>query len=197
MFGRQILDWGIPTSPVPLTEYINNPEGLTRKKRYIAEYTDWLGMINRALSYDFKMQHKSYDKVSISNDFKVFEDFYNWVHEEQANPDWRKCQLDKDLLSPPNAKIYSKATCAYVTQSTNGFLISKDAKDIIMKPSKNGIFNIKVSSPFEDKPIPLGKFDSEIEARLAWKSKKHEIACTLAEIERDPRVIKALLERYK
>lgn len=196
-YKKFVYGFGIPDSPVPIQQYVNSADGLTRKKMTIPEYKDWSDMLKRALSYDFKMEVKCYDKVTVSEDFRRFSSYYTWVHEVQQNPDWKSCQLDKDILSPTDAKIYSPETCAYVTNKTNGFFTSKDINSLLFTPNSKGIITLSMSTPFSNKNIDLGKFDNQDEARIAWKEGKHQIALKLAEIEKDPRVVEVLLTRYK
>jgi hypothetical protein len=42
----------------------------------------------------------------------------------------------------------------------------------------------------------LGRYNTPEEAHQAWKAKKHEYACQLAELETDERVKQALKTRY-
>lgn len=66
----------------------------------------------------------------------------------------------------------------------------------VSKNKRTGKYLSCVSNPFTGKGEMLGKFDTELEAHLAWKARKHELACQLAELETDPRIVKVLQTRY-
>ena len=113
--------------------------------------------------------------------------------------DWKDKQLDKDILFPGN-KIYSPATCLFVCTKINGFLIN------CVKPKGGlpmgvvfcrGKFLAQCNNPFNNNNKRIGSFNTPEEAHLAWKAKKHEHACKLAELETDLRIKKALVNRFK
>jgi hypothetical protein len=113
---------------------------------------------------------------------------------------WKDCHLDKDLLFKGN-KLYGPDTCLFVEERVNLFLIDEN-----LKPSgflkgasmvkKSGRFRSYCNNPFLQKNEHLGVFATELEAHLAWKAKKHEHACRLADLQDDPRVAEALRQRY-
>ena len=109
-------------------------------------------------------------------------------------------QLDKDLLIEGN-KIYSADTCVFVTPMVNSFtndqgaargewLIGVDWR----KSSKR--FRAQCNNPFINKQEYLGLFTYEQEAHAAWMKRKLELAKELAAEQEDPRIAKALIDRY-
>lgn len=160
-------------------------------------YRTWTAMINRCYSPDFVKKHPTYINCEICDDWKYFSKFKAWMERQ----DWQGKQLDKDLLVKGN-KIYSPDTCLFVDSQVNNFIIENDVN--------RGRFMIGVSfhkitkklaatcrSNTERKNIHLGLFDDELSAHLAWKAKKHELACQLADMQTDKRVAEALRKRYE
>lgn len=76
----------------------------------VKAYSKWASMINRCNN----------GWAEVCEEWKTFEGFYPFFKENYVEG-W---ELDKDLLSPPNKKIYSKDTCAFLPQSLNGRLRS-------------------------------------------------------------------------
>ena len=58
-------------------------------------------------------------------------------------------------------------------------------------------FSATIGNPFTKKQEHLGYFTCPNEAHQAWKKRKHELACQLADIQTDQRVAEALRIRYK
>lgn len=163
-------------------------------------YRDWYAMLKRA--YDNKLQ-VTYDDVTVCNEWRSFMKFREWVL-TQPNKNWQNCALDKDLLCKGN-KVYSPQTCCYVDKAINSFLTdrrhSRGEYPIGVTWHKHRkCFVAQCSNPFGvtdyEKRGYIGGFDSEIDAHLAWKSKKHEYACKLADIQDDERIASALRRYY-
>ena len=126
--------------------------------------------------------------------------------------DYEGKQLDKDLLILGN-KVYSQNTCVFVKSKFNTFLVEhaaargespigvhylKKPKNMVNELSKPYVARIKIGN---DKTKHLGMFATPEEAHDAWLTAKLEIAKELAaEILAeggDPRIAKALVERYE
>jgi hypothetical protein len=159
-------------------------------------YKKWISMLQRCYSERFQKNQPNYNGCTVCDEWLTFSKFKVWMEKQ----DWKGKQLDKDLLFVGN-KIYSPETCALVTSKTNQFV--KDSK------ANRGEFMIGVSyskrakkfiascgNPFSTKRENLGYFTDEHSAHLAWRMKKHEFACMLADIETDDRVVVALKARY-
>jgi hypothetical protein len=116
--------------------------------------------------------------------------------------DWEDKQLDKDLLCVGN-KEYNPENCVFVTKIVNTFLIDK-VKSRGTYPIGvrfNNVakqFEAQCRNPFIKKQEYLGLYNCPDQAHLAWKRRKHELACQLAESEyvTDERVAQALRTRY-
>ncbi len=113
---------------------------------------------------------------------------------------WEGNHLDKDILIEGN-KVYSADTCAFVSRAVNNFANdhgSGRGKWLIgvYWNKKLEKFQSGISNPFTGKIEHLGLFTCELEAHKAWLKRKLELAHELADIQTDPRVAKALIDRY-
>ena len=199
--NKLIYGWGINDSPEPVSREVT--VGGKRVSLYRCPFYDrWAGMLERCYSQLYHKNKPTYIGCVVCDEWKYFSNFKSWV-QSQPNKDWMDCQLDKDVIIPNN-KIYSPDTCAFVTPRLNSFLterLSGRGEHLLgvywHKESKK--FVAKCSNPLNDNPDVgryLGLFHNEVEAHFAWKAKKHEYACILAEYENDPRVSSALKIRY-
>lgn len=164
-------------------------------------YQDWKAMLRRCFDNKYQTRQPSYTRTTVCNDWKYFSNFIIWV-DSQENTDWFLCELDKDILGN-GAKHYSPSTCAYISGYTNRFI----KNDYLIKPNHNyGVYVTKdsrknpyrsqVKNPFTGKTEKLGYFPTELEAHLAWKKRKHEIACLLSDLEADQRIKSALCNLF-
>jgi hypothetical protein len=114
--------------------------------------------------------------------------------------DWEGKQLDKDLLIVGN-KLYSPETCVFVSKITNTFTIdcgaSRGEWPIGVNFDKHrGKLKVRCCNPFSKKAEHIGLFTCKNKAYEAWKNRKHELACQLADLQTDERVAAALRSRY-
>ena len=123
--------------------------------------------------------------------------FRAWMMQQ----DWEGKQLDKDILVPGN-KMYSPDTCVFVGGVVNGFLTDSAAARGewplgVHWHERKQKFQSMCCNPFTKKQETLGLFHCPNKAHLAWKARKHELACQLADLQTDERVAEALRTRYK
>ena len=161
-------------------------------------YLTWKDMITRCYSDKFQSKPKNttYKGCTVCDEWLRFSNFRAWMIQQ----DYRGKDLDKDLLIKGN-KVYSPTTCVFVSKMVNLFMMGCDAKRgkhlIGVHWNKAaGKFVAQCSNPFLNKVEHLGCFDNEKEAHEAWRTKKHELAIRYASKQDDPRLVKALLERY-
>ena len=138
------------------------------------EYTLWRNMLKRCYSDNFKKKNPTYEGCEVGDNFKSYEYFYEWCHEQIGfdNEDWH---LDKDLLVKGN-KVYSESTCVFLPREINQLLIKceslrgehligvswhKTRKAFVARVGKN-----KGGSAW------LGYFNTELEAFNAYKQAK-------------------------
>ena len=159
-------------------------------------YRTWVNMLERCYSEKLQECYPTYKGCSVCPEWIYFMHFRAWMMKQ----DWKGRQLDKDLLAVGN-KVYSPDTCVFVDRATNSF--TTDRAKLrgeypigvrFHKPS--GKFIAQCCNPFTKKQEYLGYFTCEHQAHLAWKKRKHELACQLAHLQPDPRVAAALRTRY-
>lgn len=159
-------------------------------------YQTWKRMIQRCYDANFQESNPTYIGCSVCDEWLTFSNFKLWMDAQ----DWRNKQLDKDLLLKGN-KIYSPKSCVFVDSMTNRFATDSGSArgewpigayfDV-----KAGKFKSQCCNPFAKKQEHLGYFTCPVQAHLAWKRRKHELACQLADLQTDERVANALRTRY-
>lgn len=159
-------------------------------------YKAWKGMLKRCYSAKYQEQQPTYKGCSVSEDWLTFSNFRSWMEKQE----WEGMQLDKDLLVEGN-KIYSAEACVFVTQMVNSFTNDCGASRGewligVYWHKRDKKFQSSCSNPFTQKIEYLGLFETEQEAHAAWAKRKLELAHELAAIQTDPRVAKALIDRY-
>lgn len=159
-------------------------------------YQAWDNMLKRCYSAELQERQPTYKGCSVTEDWLTFSNFRAWMETQ----DWEGKHLDKDLLFEGN-KVYSPETCVFVTRSVNNFTTDRGAARGewligVSWDKTSGKFRSQCCNPFTKKQEHLGLFDSEQEAHNAWKKRKLELAHELAAIQTDPRVAKALIDRY-
>lgn len=108
--------------------YIGDYEGKVSKDKY---YTMWHSMIQRC--YGSKDKSKTYNDVEISKEWHNFTNFTNDIkqligYDNIAEYPNIKFELDKDILSDKNNKIYSKETCCFIPKKLNMFFVGKKSR---------------------------------------------------------------------
>ena len=159
-------------------------------------YRAWTDMLVRCYSTKFQYKYPTYKGCGVSEVWLTFSNFKNWM----ITQDWEGKCLDKDILFEGN-KVYGEDTCVFISQMVNSFITNSGAsrgKYLIGTcwfKSRNK-FQANCSNPFTKKKEYLGLFTTELEAHNVWLSRKLELAHELADIQEDPRVAKALIDRY-
>ena len=165
-------------------------------------YRDWRSMLQRCFCQKYQSMYPTYNGCTIYPDWKYLSKFIEWV-DSQPNRDWENCQLDKDFLNIGN-KHYSPETCVYITSKVNSFITDgagrrgefKIGVSYVPKLNRLHPYRAQCRDPFKVRPHSIGFFTTEMEAHLAWKARKHEYACQLADLQQDSRVAKALRNLY-
>jgi len=156
----------------------------------------WVHMLTRCYSKKSLRERPSYTGCSVCTEWLMFSNFKAWM----SRQDWKGKQLDKDILIPGN-KVYSPATCAFVSRQLNQFFVDSAASrgdwPVGVHWNKNaGKFGAKCRNPFTGKPEHLGYHLSADSAHRAWRRRKYELACQYAATETDSRVAAALRARF-
>lgn len=159
-------------------------------------YQKWTAMLSRCYSKAYQTRNPTYAACSVCEDWHVFSVFRQWM----AQQDWEGKELDKDILMPGN-RVYSPEACVFVNKQINYFLLDSRAArggypiGVSYIPRRKK-FIAKCSNPFSGRQETLGFFNSAEAAHQAWKLKKHEVACYLADLQEDSRIADALRRRY-
>ena len=197
---KLIHGWGINDVDHRVCEYktVNGKQKLVWICPY---YEDWKQMLRRCFDKNYQEKYPTYKNCTVCEEWKYLSNFIKWV-DSQPNRDWQNCSLDKDLLIVDN-NYYCPDRVVYIPESLNNFTLcrSNGRGDYMLGVSSysyNSTKKYKAScnSPSSGEREYIGLFSTEVEAHKAWQAKKHEYALQLADEQDDPRVAKALSERY-
>lgn len=160
-------------------------------------YQTWLNMIKRGYSKRRKSLFPTYRDVTVCEEWHSFMNFRKWMIQQ----DWKGNHLDKDIIVTGN-KVYGPEFCAFVDPSLNMFTTDSAAARGewpigVSWQERAKKFHSRCSNPFTKKYEHLGYFNCPNQAHQAWKARKHELACQLADLQTDQRVAEALRIRYK
>ena len=159
-------------------------------------YSAWVNMLARCYSPKTHEKCPTYLGCSVYEGWLVFSNFKMWM----GTQDWINKQLDKDILFQGN-KVYSPETCVFINQNVNKFILDSAATrgDYLIGVSwdKERCKYLSQCTDGQGRKKFLGRFDTELEAHKAWLAFKLEQAKLLAAEQTDPRVAKALIDRYE
>lgn len=160
-------------------------------------YNCWTNMLKRSYNEKELTKHPSYLGCSVVPEWHYFMTFKSWMESQ----DWEGKQLDKDILFPGN-KIYSPETCVFVDAKVNTFILESTATRGewpigVSFEKERGKFQAACRCIETNKRKFLGRFEDPDEAHKAWLKFKLEQAKILASEQTDPRVAKALTDRYE
>ena len=154
------------------------------------EYVLWHSMLCRCFDERFKVAQPTYKNVSCCNEWLNFENFYEWLHQQENFDKWfngKWWALDKDIIVKNN-NVYSPETCCIVPQNVNCLFLKRKADrgclPIGVRKVGN-LFEATCSNPFTSKAEKLGKFITIEEAFQAYKVYKENIIKQVAQIEYD------------
>ncbi len=196
-----IQGFGIKDVDYVVAKYEDNGKQKRRRVWICSYYCKWKDMIVRCSNKRYLEKYPSYKGCSVYEDWRYLSKFIEWV-DNQPNKDWTTCHLDKDFLVKGN-KVYSPETCVFISSKVNTFITDRGGDrgecmiGVLRQPNlKINPYISRCSNPFTNKREHLGCYPTEIEAHLAWQSRKHELALQLAEIQVDTRVASRLREIY-
>ena len=151
------------------TKYSNTINGVRTK-----EYVLWQSMLRRCYSDAYKKKHPTYEGCEVSDNFKSYEYFYEWCHNQIGfdNEGWH---LDKDLLVK-GSKVYSEDSCIFIPKEINLLLTKSTAS---RGEHLIGVYWSKTNKAFracvnknKGASEHLGYFKTELEAHNAYKTAK-------------------------
>lgn len=143
-------------------------------------YRAWDSMITRVYSTKYHNIRPTYINVDICDEWLTFSNFRKWFIEKHVDG----YELDKDILSPFNYKIYSPTTCVYIPQWLNQFILTRQSKrgkykiGVCWDKHKNKYLAV-CGNPKTKKKKHCGRFDTELEAYESWLNNKLKIALEL------------------
>ena len=147
------------------------------------EYGLWVNMLQRCYSDTYKKKYPTYIDCKCSENFKSYEYFYEWCH-NQIGFGNEGFELDKDLLVRGN-KVYSEDSCIFIPTEINTLLVKSTAsrgEHLIgvywHKTNKAFVARVNKSKGGSEY---LGLFKTEIEAFNAYKEAKESFIKEQAE----------------
>jgi hypothetical protein len=175
---------------------LTNEQVLRKKARSL-----WNGIKSRCSNTvaDVRKLPLRYQNVTISDEFKDFDKFFNWVI-GQKGFGVKGFQIDKDILVKGNT-VYSPATCCFVPNKINGLMIRCSRG----RSGKRGGVPIGVSVAsgkyhaqmmVDRVKVGLGYYNTVEEAFNAYKVAKEQNIKRMAELYKDqldPRAYEALM----
>lgn len=146
------------------------------------EYSHWNGMLRRCYSKEYHDKYPTYKDCEVCKDWHNFQNFAEWfnLNKKHCSSD---IHLDKDLIKRGN-KIYSPDFCLLLYHSINTFISSGNQSEGLLIgvnfESCCSKYRAQLSNQITGKQEHIGLFKTEIEAHLAWASRKKEIAILIA-----------------
>ena len=173
-------------------------KGLDGKYVTCPKYQKWYSMLSRCYLPSQLKRRSSYESSFVCDDWFYASNFISWLDSQ----DWEGNDLDKDLLIFGN-QLYSPDTCLFIHPTVNKFLIDSPSKPRIHMigaawNADRGKFRALCHNPLTGIRERLGTFNTDLEAHLAWKARKIELARELVEkgYVTEERVAQALLTYY-
>lgn len=154
---------------LPFTEYFFKEVKKGKKCKLHKKFERlYRAMMERGCDKKFKETHASYKDVNVSIEFQNKNTFVIWCFNNYVDG-W---ELDKDLLSEPDNKIYSENTCVFIPKQLNIFLNSYKYTQGVKYNRKYKNYTAKIM--FEGKNYYLGTFNTKAEALKARYDKRQE-----------------------
>ncbi len=134
-------------------------------------YSMRTGMLTRVYDETQRHKHPTYKDVKICKDWHNFQNFAEWYVHSNYQVGW---QLDKDLLSETNSKIYSPETCIFIPPALNSFMTNIRLNNTSGYPGvswhkDNNKWLAEISVIEIGKKVNLGYFTLAEEAGEAYK----------------------------
>lgn len=182
---------GINDATYAVTKYSTNELGVEKQIWVCPFYKRWRSMLQRCYDPLAHTRQPTYVGCSVAEDWHLFSNFKAWMERQ----DWEEKDLDKDILG--DGKLYSELTCCFVRSDLNKFLLERQAcrgdYPIGVSYHKHtGKFQASCRNPLIGAQEYLGLYATPEGAHDAWKKRKHELACALADLQQDQRLSEVL-----
>jgi len=176
-------------------DYIVQPT-INGKRKCCPFYRKWKSMIVRCYDDKFKSKFPTYIGCTVCEEWLTFSNFKRWMESK----DWEGKELDKDLLTKGN-KVYSPASCVFISQKMNKFLTDSSLARGefplgVTFDKEAGKYRTQCQNPLTGKIERIGRFIDPESANEAWRKRKHELSCQLADLQKDERIAQSLRARY-
>lgn len=163
--------------------------------KHTKEYMSWHGIFVRCYSEPSKIIRPTYKDVKICDEWKIYENFYEWVH-SQSNVDYflneSGWNVDKDILVKHN-KVYSPDTCTLIPGEINKLFTRREALrgeyPIGVYKTKWGKYRAQCAVPNIKRQEYLGCFDNPEDAFYVYKDYKEKLIQKIAQEEFDKKRI--------
>ena len=191
-----VYGFGINDLDYPVTKTMKI-DGKRRQVWICPFYQKWRSMLGRCYSEKYRIAEPTYTNCYVVEEWKYLSKFKIWMEAQ----DWEGKSLDKDLLVAGN-KVYGPDTCVFVDEAVNNFILECNSKrgewpvGVCFHKQRNKFIS-SISMLSEGKRKYLGLYNTPQEAHKVWLENKLEQAYILASKETDPRIAKALIERYE
>lgn len=156
--------------------------------RNTKEYDTWASMLQRCFKTQLKEKQPAYKNVSCCDEWLYFENFYEWLHNQDNFVQWHKNKywaIDKDILNKSN-KIYSPENCCLIPQNVNCLFLKREAErgryPIGVRYTNEGFLAV-CRNPFLDRTVELGHYSTPEKAFNAYKKYKEMIIKEVARVE--------------
>lgn len=158
------------------------------------EYKIWCSILQRCFDEKAKEKWFVYNDVICCEEWLIFENFYNWLHEQDNFKQWldgERWDIDKDILIKGN-KIYSPETCLLIPHNVNSLFTKSDRArgEYPIGVVKHGRkYQASCQNTLNGKREYLGTYDSPQSAFKAYKKYKENLIKQIAKQEYDKRNI--------
>lgn len=156
----------------------------------VREYKIWHSILQRCYDTKTHLKQPTYEECNVSDKWKVYENFYEWVHAQANYKQWlegNRWTVDKDIICKGN-KTYSENYCCLVPENVNA-LFTKRQNDRGNYPigvyyyKAGNCFRAQCMNPLLNKRVLIGSYDSPIDAFYAYKQYKEDIIKKIAQQE--------------
>ena len=167
---------------------IGNKYPVSENCKHTKEYKTWDNMLKRCFSGKLKNKQPTYKDVVCCDDWLLYENFYEWLHEQENFQQWKnndRYALEKDILIKHN-KIYSPEACCLVPPNVNCLFLKRKANrgELPIGVQKSGVFFLATChNPYTNKTERLGTYQTIKEAFQAYKRYKEYLIKMVAEVE--------------
>ena len=159
---------------------------LSKEEMQHKAFKNWNRILIRCYAEKQQERQPTYKGCYVSDYFLKYQNFKEW-YTQQPNWDNPKYVLDKDLLSPKDAKTYSPETCVFIPKEINGLLTTTKAK--------RGCLPVGVCLRAKDTKYSATCCINGVDKHLGLYSTVEEAFCIYKKTRED--YLKSKAEKYK